>query len=925
VNQLVYQHEGQAVRVPLGDKPVSIGRGEAADHRLPDKTASRVHAQFILREGRWCVEDLESANGTLLNGKKTAGIVPLSPGDVIRVGATELKFEGPAPKPPPEPEQAIPRLVYQPDPKVAPIVLLIRERATIGRKAENSLQIDNKGVSGTHVEILRHERKCTLRDLDSSNGTAVNGREVREVELKNGDTVVLGKVAKLFFIDPLGQPAPSPNDPSAGGASGSPAPRAESPVSMAAPVVVPPPQAASSAAGASDRGTFEPIGEAQENLAGTWGINLVIAFVVAGALIAGGYLLSDFLKQGPADGQGQASVPPALADAALSFESDMDAQGNPPGWVARYEAPGSGKVELSSDSENPGDGSRSLRIKQTQSDQGAGMLILVADKPRDLQLSGTVQLSMLVRGEGVSTACVACALESEGVQQTAVAASLKDLSQTAWKEIRATGILTQASPKLAKLAILISGSFTRLWIDRVQLTKVEQPGAVAASLSATTSGDLTLTCDAARPGETVLLNANGNKLRFTPRVLTSNDRELSEPGFWAVGAQDKSSVVFQAALPSRGSVAALDLHPELCASEHLAEPGLRVQYLLHKNFESDTLALDVQFSPGTSTVTISDMRGTPLTVNLAEFHGFPYSTVTEVAVESQGLCVVFPRGAVLWLDQSRKGMLVATVRAAQEARRNEVVCDVYPRSVSTARLFARLVSQAESFDSRELFSAALARYEYILANAPAGLPCAAGVKDRIAKIRIRRDELFGLVKTAYAEAKDTRTADSIELAQRNLNKFVAEFPGDAEVSKLESWVKDLSDWRAAIKSTRPPEEAAKATLDADGFLRRAKDYQKQGHTLLALALLENILQDYKDTPSFLPAKTLHDEIMNEIQDPAKRDEVIDRELAIIDKASDDGDWAAAMERCQNLFKRFPDTSRNRDIMKRVRRIEERFD
>ncbi|MBP9893181.1 MAG: FHA domain-containing protein, partial [Planctomycetes bacterium] len=199
MNQLVYTFEGQTTKVPLVDKPVSFGRGDAADHRLPDKSSSRVHAQFLFREGRWCVEDLQSANGTLLNGKKISGIVALNSGDVVKVGATEMKFEGEAPKPPPEPESQLPRLVYQPDPNVAPIVVLIRDRITVGRKADNSLQIDNKGVSGVHVEVVRKGGACLLRDLDSSNGTTVGGKEVRECGLHNGDNVVLGKVAKLFF------------------------------------------------------------------------------------------------------------------------------------------------------------------------------------------------------------------------------------------------------------------------------------------------------------------------------------------------------------------------------------------------------------------------------------------------------------------------------------------------------------------------------------------------------------------------------------------------------------------------------------------------------------------------------------------------------------------------------------------------------
>ena len=119
---------------------------------------------------------------------------------------------------------------------------------------------------------------------------------------------------------------------------------------------------------------------------------------------------------------------------------------------------------------------------------------------------------------------------------------------------------------------------------------------------------------------------------------------------------------------------------------------------------------------------MADLRGTPLTLSLGEYHGFPYSTVTEIALESAGICVSFPRGAVVWFDQSRKGLLVATVRGANEGRRGEVSCDVYPHCVSYARLFARVMGEAAEFEQRSLNSAALARYEYIVANAPASLP-----------------------------------------------------------------------------------------------------------------------------------------------------------------------------------------------------------
>ncbi len=913
MNQLVYTFEGQTTKVPLVDKPVSFGRGDAADHRLPDKSASRVHAQFIFREGKWCVEDLQSANGTLLNGKKIAGIVALSPGDVVKVGATEMKFEGEAPKPPPEPENQLPRFLYQPDPNAAPIVVLIRDRITVGRKADNSLQIDNKGVSGVHVEVIRSGRKCVLRDLDSSNGTTVGGKEVRECELRNGENVVLGKVAKLFFIDPLGEPAPAESAPALDAPKA--APGAPSPVSMAAPAV------ASSAAGASDRGTFQPVSEPEDNLAGAWGLNVVIALLVAGALLSAGYAAAQYFAK-PPEQASKAPIQAALEDSPLSFEGEVDARGNPAGWTARFEAPPGGKIELTSDGDNPGDGERALAIKQTQLG-GAGLLILTADKPRTLELSGVVQFSMMARGEGVSSACVACALESKGVQQTLVALPLKDVSSTAWTEVRATGYVLESPSQPATIVILISGSYSRLWIDRVQLAKAAQAG-VKPGLENGQSGDFTLKLDASRPGETVLGTAAGQSLRFAPRILTQGDRQLSENGFWSIGARDKSDVVFQAALPSQGGIATLDLHAEPCAVDYIAEPGLMIKYSL-RNVQAVSLAMELVFPlPDTARVTVADLRGTPLTMSLAEFHSFPYSTVTEIALEEAGLCVSFPRGVVAWFDREKKGVLRVTVRSASDARRGELECAVYPHCVSNARLFARLMIEASEFEQRQLNSAALVRYEYIIAHAPKTLPLATTAGERVKRLKQLRDDLHTEALADYSVAKDVRTLLAIEKAQRSIGKFQNQFPGDTEVSALDKLARELEEWRVAVQPTRPPEEAAKANITAESFLRNAQKYHEQGHVLLALTMLENVIKDYSDTPSFKPARELYDQIRKDLQDATKRDAIIDKELAAIDKACDDGNWDVAMDKCQELFKRFPDTTRNRDIMKRVRRIEERF-
>src|SRR5262245_20017812 len=70
---------------------LSIGRGEDADLRLFDETASRRHATLRREGGRVLLEDLGSANGTTLQRARVERAV-LCDGDVIGIGAVRLRF-----------------------------------------------------------------------------------------------------------------------------------------------------------------------------------------------------------------------------------------------------------------------------------------------------------------------------------------------------------------------------------------------------------------------------------------------------------------------------------------------------------------------------------------------------------------------------------------------------------------------------------------------------------------------------------------------------------------------------------------------------------------------------------------------------------------------------------------------------------------
>jgi hypothetical protein len=79
---------------PLNSAPVTVGRGGQNDLVLGgDEFASSRHARIEVRgDGVW-VQDLESTNGTFVNGARVAGAQRLDPGDVLRVGETDLRVE----------------------------------------------------------------------------------------------------------------------------------------------------------------------------------------------------------------------------------------------------------------------------------------------------------------------------------------------------------------------------------------------------------------------------------------------------------------------------------------------------------------------------------------------------------------------------------------------------------------------------------------------------------------------------------------------------------------------------------------------------------------------------------------------------------------------------------------------------------------
>ncbi len=86
---------------------------------------------------------------------------------------------------------------------------------TIGRAADNLVQIDDPSISSRHAQLHQAGESFHLQDLGSANGTRVNGEAVTSVVLHAGDRITFGKVEGSFEHETAETAAPSPVPPEA--------------------------------------------------------------------------------------------------------------------------------------------------------------------------------------------------------------------------------------------------------------------------------------------------------------------------------------------------------------------------------------------------------------------------------------------------------------------------------------------------------------------------------------------------------------------------------------------------------------------------------------------------------------------------------------------------------------------------------------
>ena len=75
---------------------------------------------------------------------------------------------------------------------------LTLETLTIGRKADNTLVIEDPAVSGHHARIVKVQAVFFLEDLKSTNGTTINGRPITRHQLRDADVITIGQHRLVF-------------------------------------------------------------------------------------------------------------------------------------------------------------------------------------------------------------------------------------------------------------------------------------------------------------------------------------------------------------------------------------------------------------------------------------------------------------------------------------------------------------------------------------------------------------------------------------------------------------------------------------------------------------------------------------------------------------------------------------------------------
>lgn len=191
-------------------KVITIGRSSKNTISINDASISRNHCQIIQEnENSFLLVDLNSTNGTYVNGRKISGQIKLTKHDIVRIGNATLPWQ-----------------TYFSNSSTGSYVSTMttsgkcrtnKDVVTIGRSSSNDIVIKDDMVSSMHCKIIRNTHGFTLIDEGSTNGTYINGTQrYGAIRIEPTDNIVIGTTTlhwQNYFLEATSSTSSGTNTP----------------------------------------------------------------------------------------------------------------------------------------------------------------------------------------------------------------------------------------------------------------------------------------------------------------------------------------------------------------------------------------------------------------------------------------------------------------------------------------------------------------------------------------------------------------------------------------------------------------------------------------------------------------------------------------------------------------------------------------
>jgi pSer/pThr/pTyr-binding forkhead associated (FHA) protein len=208
---VVSAKDGSVVhRLPISTGEWLIGRQEGNAVVLQSPSVSRQHARIYTAQGRCFIQDLKSANGVYMDGRKVEEVEEIRAGQDIIIGEFTICLEpegggeGGAPGLNTHivsQEREFARIVGLNGPFEGEEFTLSEKENTIGRTEENLILLPDPSVSRQHARVVVEDNgRHVVFDLHSSNGSYVNRKRIQRAVLRDGDVLTIGNVSFRFVV-----------------------------------------------------------------------------------------------------------------------------------------------------------------------------------------------------------------------------------------------------------------------------------------------------------------------------------------------------------------------------------------------------------------------------------------------------------------------------------------------------------------------------------------------------------------------------------------------------------------------------------------------------------------------------------------------------------------------------------------------------